>query len=84
MGERKNIAAFTEFSYDFPAYISINREPDGRITVTAREQGDSGNKQVTLDIPERDLIKLAYSILERTPECRCGPNDSCPVCDPGG
>lgn len=84
MGERSNIAAFTGHQSDYPPYISINREADGRIIVTARECGHAGNKIACVDISERELIKLAHSIIGAAQWCHCGPDASCPVCDPGG
>ena len=66
--ERKNIAAFTEvIGESFPAFVSINRNEDGsRITLTARERGHNGEKQVTLEIPHDDLHQLAVGILYYT------------------
>lgn len=84
MSERENIAAFTAFNIDFPGYVSINREPDRRITITVREQGHGGNKQATLEIPDEELRKLARSILTAEQECHCGAGEACCVCDPGG
>ena len=63
--ERKNIAAFTEATAEsYPAYVSINREADGTIKLTARERGHGGEKQVTLEIPQRALYDLAVDTLE--------------------
>ena len=63
--ETKNIAAFTEATNEpYPAYLSINRNADGSvITVTARERGHNGEKQVTLEIPEADLLQLGVGIM---------------------
>ena len=63
--ERKNIAAFTEATAEpYPAYLSINRNADGSIiTITARERGQNGEKQVTLEIPESELLQLGVEIM---------------------
>ena len=42
--DRKNIAAFTEEGVEYPAYLSVNREPDGTCSVTVRERGHGGAK----------------------------------------
>lgn len=63
--EHKNIAAFTEATSEpYPAYLSINRNADGSvITITARERGHGGEKQVTLEIPEAELLQLGIEIM---------------------
>ncbi len=62
--ERKYIAAFTEETKEnFPAFVSINRESDGRYVITARERGHGGNKMVTLEIPVQALSIFATGIL---------------------
>jgi hypothetical protein len=66
--ERRNIAAFTETNADatnisYPAYLSINREGNGTITVTVRERGNGGLKSVTITIPEFDLHRIAGDII---------------------
>ena len=60
-----NIAAFTEATVEpYPAYLSINRNADGSIiTITARERGHNGEKQVMLEIPEADLLQLGVEIM---------------------
>lgn len=63
--ERENIAAYTESGASFPAFISINRESDGRFTITARERGHNGEKLVTLEIPEAELGQFAEEIIDR-------------------
>ena len=62
---QKNIAAFTETTGEpYPAYVSINRNDDGSvITITARERGHNGEKQVTLEIPEDELLQLGIEIM---------------------
>ncbi len=62
--ERKYIAAFTEETKEsFPAFVSINRESDGRYVITARERGHGGNKMVALEIPVQALSIFATGIL---------------------
>ena len=51
-------------SEPYPAYLSINRNADGSvITITARERGHNGEKQVTLEIPEEELLQLGVEIM---------------------
>ena len=42
--DRENIAAFTEEGVEYPASLSVNREPDGTCSITVRERGHGGAK----------------------------------------
>lgn len=53
--DRQHISAYTEPGVSYPAFVALNREPDGRLTVTARERGHDGNKVVQLDITPEAL-----------------------------
>ena len=53
--ERKHISAYTEVGTSYPAFISLNREADGRLTLTARERGHAGEKVVNVDITPEAL-----------------------------
>jgi hypothetical protein len=60
----KNIAAFTELdNVPYPGYVSINEQDDGRITLTARERGNGGQKVVVIEIP-RDALTVFAAQLE--------------------
>lgn len=63
MSDRKNIAAFTEGANHYPGYVSINRESDGRYTITVRERGHDGTKVATVHIPPEALQVLAADTL---------------------
>lgn len=39
MNQREHIAAYTEPGCSYPAYISVNSEPEGKVSVTVRETG---------------------------------------------
>lgn len=57
----RNIFAYTEPGADYPGFISINRR-DGEIVVTVRAQGNGGNKQAELTLPQEKLDELIYSL----------------------
>jgi len=61
----KNLFAYTAPGTDFPEFLSINRQADGRITVTVRGpsrhvEGEHG--WVTMTLPEHELSKLGDAI----------------------
>lgn len=60
---RRNLAAYTEVSdTSYPAYISVNRLGHGHASITAREAGNNGLKQVNIRIPEDKLAKFAEEL----------------------
>ena len=46
--DRKNIAAYTEEGIEYPAYLSVNQESDGTISITLRERGHGGEKSAQI------------------------------------
>jgi len=69
----KNIFAYTAPGADYPEFLSINREDDGRVTVTVRGPSQrvettEGNWQIsmsptiTMTLPEAELNKLMDAI----------------------
>jgi hypothetical protein len=66
-----NLFAYTAPGADYPEYISINREDDGRITITVRgpkrKPGELGNEHSfdmpglggTMTIPADEFVNLA-------------------------
>jgi len=50
---RVNLFAFTEPSREvgYVGYVSLNREPDGAVTLTVREPGDTEPAQATITLP---------------------------------
>jgi len=77
MANRQNIAAWTAPHNDYPEFVSINREADGRVMLHAREQGHGGAKTVSMELPAEALATLASQILAATP----APQDSVRVGD---
>lgn len=64
MTDRKNLFAYTELPSEpnvFVGYLSLNREPDGRVTLTVRERGD-GNKHATIELPAEQVAKMAVDL----------------------
>ncbi len=64
----KNIHAYTPAGSSFPPYLSLNDEPDGRITLTVRSPATSdGNCGLTamIVLPEHEMYALAASIVGR-------------------
>lgn len=63
--ERRNLAAYTDASgRSRPQYISVNREGDGKIIVTAREWGHV--RGVNMEVPFADLAKFAEDLYRST------------------
>ena len=45
---RKSIAAYTEETVSYPAFVSVSQEADGTCSITVRERGHDGNKQAQI------------------------------------
>lgn len=54
-----NLFAHTEAFAPFPAYVTVNRETDGRLTLTVRERGHNGTKTATIEMSAAELIDLS-------------------------
>ncbi len=67
---RTNLYAYTEAHNQYPAYVSVNREEDGRLTMTVRERGHDGNKTATIELSEEtlDAMSVAFLDVRQTPE----------------
>ena len=61
--ERTNIYAFTEPTPGYPAYVSVNAEEDGKISITVRSQGDGGTKVGTIELGYVAARAMAEAIL---------------------
>lgn len=62
---RTNLYAYTEtHGQQFPAYVSVNREDDGRVTMTVRERGHEGGKTATIELPAEALDAMSVSLLD--------------------
>ena len=59
----RNLHAYTEPGADYPAYISINRHADGRLTVTVRSRGNSGQDVGVIELTPEQLEQAATDVL---------------------
>ena len=46
---RTNLYAHTEAHHPYPAFVSVNREEDGRVLMTVRERDSMSQERVGLD-----------------------------------
>jgi hypothetical protein len=65
---RKNIYAFTEPSGSYPAYVSVNAETDGLISITVRGPAVDGREGPTtsISLTEDQANTMADDILDHT------------------
>ena len=61
---RTNIYAYTEAHNPYPAFVSVNREDDGRVTMTVRERGHNGEKMATIDLADDLLDSMAVAFVD--------------------
>ena len=61
---RTNLYAYTEPQGSFPAYVSVNREEDGRVTMTVRERGHNGEKAATVELSDALLDSMALALMD--------------------
>jgi hypothetical protein len=55
---QENLYAFTECTgKSYPGYVSLNRQPDGSITLTVRSPGNEGRDCGTIVLP--DMVSRA-------------------------
>lgn len=61
-----NIFAHTEATPEggYPAYVSINRDDQGRRTITVRSRGNGGRDVATIEVSESVLAQLAVTLLD--------------------
>lgn len=62
--ERTNLFAYTEPTSpvgQYVGYVSLNRETDGRVTLTVREPGD-GSRQAVITLPYVAMGQLAGAL----------------------
>ncbi len=57
---RNNIFAHTETGHDYPAYLSINSEVDGKISVTVRTSGESSASVINL--APNEFAQMRYAL----------------------
>ena len=60
---RTNIYAHTETTPQSPAYLSINKEDGGQITVTVRSRGDGGRNVATIEMAPEALEAMATELM---------------------
>lgn len=63
MASQENIHAFTEPSGSFPAFLSLNKDDDGRLLLTVRSRGNSGRDMAQIEMSPDQLDDLAAAIL---------------------
>lgn len=60
---RSNIYAHTETHSQYPAYLSINKEDSGQLTVTVRSRGDGGRNVATIEMAPEALEAMAVELM---------------------
>ena len=61
---RKNVFAMTEPYADYPAYVSLNRDEDGKTRLTVRSRGNGGRDVGTIELTPEQLEALVCDISE--------------------
>lgn len=61
---RTNLYAHTEAHHPYPAYVSVNREEDGRVLMTVRERGHNGEKMATIELSDETLDGMALALMD--------------------
>ncbi len=61
-----NIFAHTEATPEsgYPAYVSINRDDQGRHTITVRSRGNGGRDIATIEVPDAVLARMAVALMD--------------------
>lgn len=59
-----NLHAYTESGQDYPAYVSINRDDAGKLTITVRSRGDAGRNVGVIAVSPEHLEALACDLLD--------------------
>ena len=61
-----NIFAHTEATPQggYPAYVSINRDDQGRHTITVRSRGNDGRDVATIEVSESVLARMAVALMD--------------------
>lgn len=61
-----NIFAHTEATPEggYPAYVSINRDDQGRHTITVRSRGNGDRDVATIEVPESVLAHMAVALMD--------------------
>lgn len=67
---RTNLYAHTEAHQPYPAFVSVNREDDGRVLMTVRERGHNGEKMATIELSDEllDAMSLAFIDVRNVPD----------------
>ena len=67
---RTNLYAHTEAHHPSPAFVSVNREEDGRVLMTVRERGHNGEKMATIELSDEllDAMSLAFIDVRNVPD----------------
>jgi hypothetical protein len=65
-----NLYAHTEAHHPYPAFVSVNRQQDGRIVMTVRERGHNGERMASIDLSDEllDAMSLAFMDVRNVPD----------------
>lgn len=65
-----NLYAHTEAHHPYPAFVSVNRQDDGRVLMTVRERGHNGERMATIELSDEvlDAMSLAFIDVRNVPD----------------
>lgn len=61
---RTNLYAHTEAHHPYPAFVSVNREENGRVLMTVRERGHNGERMATIELSDETLDGMALALMD--------------------
>lgn len=59
----KNVFAHTDAGHDYPAFVSINKDDDGRYRVTVRSAGNNGTSLGEIHVSLETMERMAADVL---------------------
>ena len=60
---QRNVFAYTADGADYPEFISVNRQDDGRLIITVRSAGPDG-ETAEMALPDDQLVDLGQALIE--------------------
>lgn len=66
MTERRSLFAYTELPRTdafYVSFVSLNKEPNGDVTLTVRSRDNTGNAQGSITLAKSELYGLAMGLL---------------------
>lgn len=60
---RHNLAAYTPAGASYPAYISINAEDDGRVSITVRSDVEDGGGHAVIYLDRQQIHSIFTDVL---------------------